>query len=118
MAEVKAGLTYEWNHSRHVMNQLTLFRLTYTQLMRTTHDFDSIMTQNPAVALSFESQFIPVLSYTYTYDRWMERAHNNGINFTATLTEGGNVFWGLWRACGVRGRKELFGMPFSYIRED
>lgn len=113
MAEVKAGLTYEWNHSRHVMNQLTLFRLTYTKLMRTTHDFDSIMTQNPAVALSFESQFIPVLSYTYTYDRWMERAHNNGINFTATLTEGGNVFWGLWRACGVRGRKELFGMPFS-----
>ncbi len=37
----------------------------------------------------------------------------NGINFTTTLMEGGNIFWGLWRMCGVKGEKQLFGMPFS-----
>lgn len=113
MAEVRAGINYQWNYSRHASNQLTLFKLTYNKLLSTTHEFDSIMFRNPAVALSFESQFTPTLSYTYTYDRWFERAHMNGINFNTTLTEGGNVFWGLWRACGVKGRKELFGMPFS-----
>lgn len=113
MAEFKAGITYEWNYSRHVVNQWTLFKLTYTKLMKTTHDFDSIMDQNPAVALSFQSQFIPMMSYTYTYDRWLERQHNNGFNFTATLTEGGNIFWGIWRMCGVKGPKKLFGQPFS-----
>lgn len=113
MAEAKAGISYEWNYSRHVMNQLTLFKLTYTKLLHTTHDFDSIMSQNPAVALSFQSQFIPMMSYTYTYDRWLERERINGFNFTATATEGGNVFWALWRMCGVKGEKRLFGMPFS-----
>lgn len=113
MAEFKTGITYRWNHSRHVVNEYTPFRLTYNKLLRTTHTFDSIMEQNPAVALSFQSQFIPVMSYTYTYDRWFERSKMNGVNFTATLTEGGNIFWGLWRMCGVKGEKKLFGMPFS-----
>lgn len=113
MAEFKAGLSYEWNYSRHVVNQWTLFKLTYTKLMRTTADFDSIMSQNPAVALSFQSQFIPMMSYTYSYDRWLERQHNNGITFTASVSEGGNIFWALWRMCGVKGQKLLFKQPFS-----
>ena len=81
--------------------------------MRTTHEFDSIMAENPAVALSFESQFIPEMSYTYNYDKWLERERINGFNFSATVKEGGNIFWGLWRMCGVKGRKTLFGTPFS-----
>ena len=113
MAEAKAGITYEWNYSRHVMNQLTLFKLTYTKLMKTTHAFDSVMYENPAVAQSFQSQFIPIASYTYNYDRWLERQQNNGFNFQATVTEGGNLFWALWRACGIKGEKKLMGMPFS-----
>ena len=71
------------------------------------------MAQNSAVALSFQSQFIPQLSYTYTYDRFFERERINGITFTATFTEAGNVFDGIWRACGVKGEKKLFGTPFS-----
>lgn len=113
MAEAKASLSYEWNYSRRVLNQLTLFKLTYTKLMHTTEAFDSVMQQNPAVALSFQSQFVPVASYTYNYERWLERSRINGFNFTATVMEGGNVFWALWRACGVKGEKKLFGMPFS-----
>lgn len=117
MAEVSAGISYEWNHNRYVSNQWTPFKLTYSKLIRTTHDFDSIMAENPAVALSFESQFTPEMSYTYNYDRWMEREKINGINFSATVKEGGNLFWCIWRAAGVRGRKELFGMPFSqYVK--
>ncbi|MCM1368746.1 MAG: BamA/TamA family outer membrane protein [Candidatus Amulumruptor caecigallinarius] len=113
MAEVSAGISYEWNSSRRVSHSFTPFKLTYSKLLRTTHDFDSIMAENPAVALSFESQFIPEMSYTYTYDRWFEREHNNNLNFTATIKEAGNLFWCIWRAAGVEGRKELFGMPFS-----
>ncbi|MDE7180586.1 MAG: BamA/TamA family outer membrane protein [Muribaculaceae bacterium] len=113
MGEMAAGITYDWNYSRRVSNSFTPFRLTYTKLMRTTHEFDSIMNENPAVALSFENQFIPEMSYTYNYERWLERARINGFNFSATLKEGGNIFWAIWRAFGVKGRKTLFGMPFS-----
>lgn len=113
MAEFSAGISYEWNYNRNVTNQFTPFKLSYTKLMRTTHEFDSIMAENPAVALSFESQFIPEMSYTYNYDKWLERERINGFNFSATVKEGGNIFWGLWRMCGVKGRKTLFGTPFS-----
>ncbi|MBD5290495.1 MAG: BamA/TamA family outer membrane protein [Bacteroides sp.] len=113
MAEFSTGISYEWNYSRRVTNQFTPFKLTYAKLLSTTHDFDSVMAQNPAVALSFESQFIPAMSYSYNYSRWFERAHNNGVNFTLNLMEGGNVFWGLWRLFGVKGKKTIFGIPFS-----
>ena len=113
MAEYNMGITYEWRATRHAMNSFTPFKLTYNKLIRTTADFDSVMAMNPAVALSFESRFIPQLSYTYTYDRWFERAHNNEITFTATFTEAGNVFDGIYTLCGVKGEKKLFGTPFS-----
>lgn len=113
MAEFHAGISYEWHPTRHTLNQLTLFKLTYTKLMHTTQKFDEIMAENPAVALSFQSQYIPQLSYTYTLDKFLERANINGINFSVTFTEAGNVFDGIYKLCGVKGEKRLFGTPFS-----
>lgn len=113
MAQFNTGLMYELRATRHTRHQLTPFKLKYTKLMRTTEEFDSIMDSNPAIALSFRSQFIPQLSYTYTLDKFLDRRRNNGINFTATLTEAGNLFDGIWALCGVKGEKKLFGTPFS-----
>lgn len=113
MAQFNTGIDYEWQATRHARNNLTLFKLTYTKLMSTTAEFDSIMNLNPAVAQSFQSQFIPQLSYTYTYDKFFERERINGINFQATFTEAGNLFDGIYALCGVKGSKKLFGTPFS-----
>lgn len=113
LAEFNGGISYEWRATRHAVNQFTPFKLTYNKLISTTHDFDSVMAQNPAVALSFQSQFIPQLSYTYTYDRFFERERINGITFTASFTEAGNVFDGIGRLFGHKGQKKLFGTPFS-----
>ncbi len=113
IAQFNTSYSYEWRSFRNVLNQLTLFKLSYTKLMTTTNSFDSIMAQNPAIALSFQSQFIPQMSYTYTLDKFLERERINGINLTATITEAGNIFSGIWRACGVKGEKRMFGTPFS-----
>ena len=113
LAEFNAGITYEWRAARNSVNQFTPFKLTYNKLIHTTHDFDSIMQQNPAIALSFESQFIPMMSYTYTLDKFLERERINGINFQATVTEAGNIFNGLWTLCGAKGERKMFGTPFS-----
>jgi len=113
LAQFNTGLMYELRATRHTRHQITPFKLTYTKTMHTTAEFDSIMDANPAVALSFRSQFIPQLSYTYTLDKYLERERMNGINFTATITEAGNIFDGIWSLCGVKGEKKLFGTPFS-----
>lgn len=112
IAEFNAGLTYEWQSTRHALNQLTLFKLTYTKLLKHTLEFDSIMEQNPAIALGFQSQFIPEISWTYTYDKFFERERINGINFQSQLTEAGNIIDGVW-SIFQKGNKTLFGTPFS-----
>lgn len=111
MAQFNASINYDWRLRRHVSNTLTLFKLTYTNLMHTTHEFDSIMAANPAVAQSFMSQFIPQMMYSYVYDRAFGR--NNTLNWQFSVQEAGNVFWAIYRACGKKGEKELFGTPFS-----
>ena len=113
MAEYNMGITYEWRATQHATNSFTPFKLTYNKLIHTTADFDSVMAMNPAVALSFESRFIPQLSYTYTYDRWLERERNNELTFTALFTEAGNLFDAIYELAKVKGVKKLFGTPFS-----
>lgn len=111
MAQFNASYGYDWQSSRYSTNTLTLFKLTYTKLLNTTNAFDSIMAENNAIALSFQSQFMPQMMYTYTYDRLLNS--RNSLNWTVSVQESGNIFCGIWRACGVKGRKELFGIPIS-----
>lgn len=111
LAQFDASLNYDWNSSRHVTNSFTPIKITYNKLIRTTADFDSIMLANPAVALSFQSQFTPQIMYTYTYDRLINP--DNSINWQFSVQEAGNLFWSIYRLCGVKGEKKLFGTPFS-----
>lgn len=111
MAQFNAAFTYDWRATRHVTNSLTLFKITYVNLMRTTAEFDSIMNANQAIAQSFKSQFIPQMSFSYVYDRAINA--NNSLNWQFTVQEAGNIFWSIYRACGKKGEKELFGTPFS-----
>lgn len=113
MAEFNTGISYQWRTSRHVTQSFTPLKLSYTKLISTTTEFDSIMGANPAIALSFQNQFIPEMSYSYTYDRFFERERINGINFNLQVTEAGNVLDGIWKLTGAKGTKKLFGTPFS-----
>ncbi len=111
MAQFNASLNYDWRQSKYISSTLTLFKLTYTNLMRTTAEFDSIMEANQAIALSFRSQFIPQIAYSLTYDRMFDP--DNGINWQLTLQEAGNIIDLLWGVGGKKGEKTLFGTPFS-----
>lgn len=111
MAQFNLSWNYDWQSSRYSSHTLTPFKLTYTKLMRTTPEFDEIMERNPAIALSFMSQYIPQLSYTYMYDRNYGR--DNTLNWSFTVQEAGNLFWSIYELCGKHGEKKLFGTPFS-----
>jgi outer membrane protein assembly factor BamA len=111
MAQFNFGLSYDWQSSRYSSHDFTPFKLTYTNLLNTTAVFDSITDANQAIALSFRSQYIPQLSYTYTYDRAFDA--DNSLTWQITGQEAGNVFWSIYELCGVHGEKELLNTPFS-----
>lgn len=111
MAQFNTGISYDWQSSRYISNSFTLFKLSYTKLQNTTAEFDSIMQANKAIALSFQNQFIPQMSYGITYDRALDR--NNTLNIQAQVSQAGNIFWAIYEACGKKHEKKLFGTPFS-----
>ncbi|MCM1505423.1 MAG: BamA/TamA family outer membrane protein [Muribaculum sp.] len=111
LSQINVGIAYDWQSSKYISNTFTLFKLTYNKLQHTTATFDSIMGANPAIALSFQSQYIPQMSYGLVYDRAMNR--NNTINVQVTLQQAGNIFWTIYELCGKKGEKTLFNTPFS-----
>lgn len=111
MSQISASINYDWQLRKYFSYTFTPLKLTYIKVVRTTELFDSIIAANPAVGLSFRDQFIPQMSWSMVYDRQINR--DNLINVQTTVSEAGNVSWALWRLCGVKSEKRLFGMPFS-----
>lgn len=111
MAQFNAAMTYDWQATRYASNSLTVGKITYTKLLNTTVEFDSIMSENLAVAQSFQNQFVPQIAYSYTYDRRLNK--NNSINWQFTVQEAGNICWALWELAGSDGEKRMFNTPFS-----
>ena len=111
LAQAGAEFSWEWHSGKHSLQQFTPFKLTYSKLIHKTAVFDSAMQANAAIAQSFADQFIPEISYTYTYDNVFGP---NGITWTSTVTEAGNLFSGIWAIAGKKnGDKKMFGTPFS-----
>lgn len=111
LAQFSASMNYDWQTRRYFSYTFTPFKLTYMKLIHTTAAFDELMNQNRAIALSFRNQFIPQMGWSMVYDRDMDRF--NKINIQTSVTDAGNIFWALWRACGVKGEKKIFNVPFS-----
>ncbi|THG50679.1 BamA/TamA family outer membrane protein [Muribaculum caecicola] len=111
LAQFSTSMNYDWRTRKYFAYTFTPLKLTYMKLIRTTAEFDKLMAENKAIALSFRNQFIPQMGWSMIYDREMNRY--NKINIQASLTEAGNVCWALWRLAGVKGEKNIFGVPFS-----
>ncbi len=99
--------------SRHTFSP---FRLTFNLLQSTTAKFDSITANNKALYSSLKNQFIPAMSYTYTYDDAPIRPKGNHLWWESSVTSAGNVTSLIYRMFGQpfeKKDKELFGNPFA-----
>lgn len=107
---------YEFQPSATSRHSVTPFKLAYNLLQRTTAEFDSITNVNRALKESLQDQFVPSVSYTYTYDDspLTDRAHH--LWWQASVTQAGLVVNGLYALAGERFGKEgkkLLGNPFA-----
>ena len=114
MVSLGTNVTYKWNKYRTSLHELTLLALDFDKMLHTTSRFDSIMNANPALSVSMRDQFIPSMSYSFTYAsaKW----HRNATWLQVTAKEAGNLVSGIYAACGdswKRRDKHLFGNPFA-----
>ena len=113
---VSLGLSANYHWYRHETSQhdLTLFSLDFDKLNHTTAAFDSIMTANPALYVSMRDQFVPSLSYTFTYQSRAWRRNPWWMQFS--VKEAGNITSAGYAIAGkkfTQRNKQLFGNPFA-----
>jgi outer membrane protein assembly factor BamA len=113
MTSVNASLSYEFLPNEYHRHVFTPVRLTYTRLQSRTAEFDSISEINPSLRLSLTDQFIPALSYTYTYDdSYQSKPHH--VWWETSLVEAGNILSSLYTISGNhKAGKKIFGNSFA-----
>lgn len=113
MVSFNTSYAYEFHTSSTALHNITPFKLGYTKMLETTTEFDKTLSENPAIALSFRDQFIPLIGYTFTYDNGYEKERQNRWIYQLGFSEAGNILYGIYSLCGVKGEKEILGNPFS-----
>ena len=107
-------MTYNWRPSRHVTHSLSIFSLDYNRIFKKSARFDSVMNANPALFVSMRNQFIPAISYSFTYSS--TRRALNPACWETTGKETGNVMTGSYALSGrtfTEENKSFLGNPFA-----
>lgn len=116
MLSFGGNATYNFQPSAVSKHSVTPFRLTFNALQSTTARFDSIMDANRALYQSLKNQFIPAMSYTYTYDDTQIKTKKHHLWWQSSITSAGNITSGIYAACGQpfgKKNKKLMGNPFA-----
>lgn len=118
MLSMGLSVNYHWYKRETSQHDLTLFSLDFDRINHTTHTFDSIMNANPALYVSMRNQFVPSLSYTFTYQSRSWR--QNPWWLQLSVKEAGNITSGIYAICGQsfnQKNKQLLGNPFAqYVK--
>ena len=107
-------MTYNWRPSRHVTHSLSIFSLDYNRIFKKSARFDSVMNANPALFVSMRNQFIPAISYSFTYSS--TRRALNPVWWQTTVKESGNLISGIYALSGRKFNEEnksFLGNPFA-----
>lgn len=108
--------SYEFQPSATSHHSLTPFKLAYNLLQHTTAEFDSIADNNKALMKSLQDQFVPSMSYTYTYDDSPITTKRHHVWLQGSITQAGLLMDAAYAIAGKpfdKEGKKLFGNPFA-----
>ena len=107
-------MTYKWSRSSNTRHELSPITIEYNSTLNKTAVFDSITRANPALYISMRNQFVPSISYLFTYSSPASVRHPFWLQLF--VKEAGNVTSGLYALAGKPFKqtdKDLFGSPFA-----
>lgn len=114
----QASFGYIWTENKFVTHKLTPLGLTYVKLGNTSDEFESILDENPFLRRSFEQQFIPNLTYSFTYNEIDKRGNRGELYFNFNFDMSGNVA-SIFAEKQPDGQKELLGLEYAqYAKAD
>jgi len=111
---VSGELTYDWATSTQYHHSFSPLVLSYEYMNSRTAAFDSIISRHPYLQISMRDQFVPKMSYTFTYNSPLNYRHP--ITWSTTVSEAGNLLALGYMAAGKRWNekdKNMFKNPFA-----
>ena len=111
---VSAELTYDWSTSPSSHHSFSPLLLSYEYMNERTAAFDSLLVKNAYLQVSMRDQFVPKMSYTYTY-RSPSR-FRNPITWRTTVSEASNLLAAGYAVFGEgwsKKDKTMFKNPFA-----
>lgn len=116
MLSFGGGATFDFQSSPTSHHSVVPFKLAFNKLQHTTASFDSIVGENQALGLSLQDQFVPSMSYTYTYDDATVTSKKHHLWWQTSFTQAGNILGAVYMIAGNKfmdENKQLFGNPFA-----
>lgn len=107
-----AGVNYTLQHKRNIKHEFSPLTITYDQLLHSTARFDSIVGANPALYVSMRDQFVPSMSYTFS---WAGTPRHPSA-LTVSFKEASALVSSIYAICGDSYSKEgkkLLGVPYA-----
>jgi outer membrane protein insertion porin family len=115
---------YSWSHSMYVRHELNPININFVKPGSFSPEFEALLTMNPSLRRSFDSQFIIGTTYSFFYNNQIDERRRNHVYFNLNLDVSGNMLYLASRLSRSDSPTEdrpysLFGSPYSqYVRSD
>ena len=107
-----AGVNYTLQRKQRIKHEFSPLTITYDQLLHSTSRFDSIVAANPALYVSMRDQFVPSMSYTFSW----AGTPKSPSSLTVSFKEASALVSSIYAICGDSYNKEgkrLLGVPYA-----
>ena len=91
MRSFDIGMAYNWKATETISHQFSPLQISYTNLVKSSADFEQWLIENPSIARSFEDQFIIGTSYTFTNSRIYLRNRKHSFYISEGISTSGNM---------------------------
>ena len=107
-----AGVNYTLQHKRNIKHEFSPLTITYDQLLHSTERFDSIVNANPALYVSMRDQFVPSMSYTFSWAGTPKHPSALTVSFKEASALLSSIYAIAGKPYSQEGKK-LLGVPFA-----
>ncbi|EPR74886.1 TonB-dependent receptor [Winogradskyella psychrotolerans RS-3] len=110
---------YSWNANKYITYEFNPISVNYTQLTKTSTEFEEILDDNPFLQQSFDQQFISGLTFSFTYNEMVDSNDPHQFYLNTTLDVAGNSI-GLFGKDGEPDEPKTFlGLQYAqYAKAD
>ena len=110
---------YSWDANKYVTHEINPISVSYTELLKTTPEFEDILNNDPFLRRSFEQQFIAGLTYGFTFNEMLNAQKKHQFFFNFTFDIAGNTISLFGKDQGAENPKTFLGFEYAqYAKAD